>query len=325
MKKLYILLAMVLVTSMTFAQTFSRSGIPTDAHKANGPQILSTKAIGDTLMFFNGNGFFVNSTDNPNFQLLNEDYDGFTTANNMCKNWCYYFSLDLAKHGRPGDVDSAKFIGATSWFNPIGKALNWFAFGPLTIPTTGAVLRWHNRNNPGYTDGYQVSLSKTGKEITHFNDDYIFKKNDNASPPGADTLWTQRSVGIPANLAGQQIYIAFIHNANDMDVLWLDHFLLITANNLGVDENSSKNFEVYQNNPNPSKGTTSIGFQLQTAAKVNIAVHDLAGRLVENIDLGQLSNGIHAHEINTSDFGKGMYFYTVTVNKESVTRKMIVN
>lgn len=83
------------------------------------------------------------------------------------------------------------------------------------------------------------------------------------------------------------------------------------------------NLNVAQNQPNPFTGTTTIEISSSTVANAIIEVSNIMGQTVYSINAGTVS-GSKKVELNASDLQSGVYFYTVTVGNESITKKMIV-
>lgn len=93
---------------------------------------------------------------------------------------------------------------------------------------------------------------------------------------------------------------------------------------IGVEDVASYNgLAVSQNQPNPFTGTTSIEVSSNTVANVMVEVSNIMGQTVYTINAGTIS-GTKRVELNASDLEAGVYFYTVTVGNESVSKKMIV-
>ena len=88
----------------------------------------------------------------------------------------------------------------------------------------------------------------------------------------------------------------------------------------------SNEISLEQNFPNPVQETTQIGFKMRTSGKISITVYDMFGRVVLTPITNQhFSYGRHEFTIHISDeFTSGMYYYQLRSNKESITRKMIV-
>jgi hypothetical protein len=100
----------------------------------------------------------------------------------------------------------------------------------------------------------------------------------------------------------------------------------IDLNNLGIgiDEITSNDVQIGQNFPNPANDATNIAINLKKAADVKVEVADVLGNLVYKESKGKLSTGGHMITLNTSNYAKGVYTYTIYTGDFKTTRKMIV-
>lgn len=87
--------------------------------------------------------------------------------------------------------------------------------------------------------------------------------------------------------------------------------------------NTTSGIEVAQNSPNPFSTFTTVNINSTTVADVVVEVSNLMGQSVYTINAGMI-NGSMKVNIPATDLQTGVYFYTVTVGNESVTKKMIV-
>jgi len=99
--------------------------------------------------------------------------------------------------------------------------------------------------------------------------------------------------------------------------------LNLEAINAGVNENDN-NAVLMQNVPNPATENTAINFMLKKGNSVSLAVYDVTGKLVKNINAGELATGYHTITLETADLGAGVYFYTLTVGNDQMTKKLSV-
>ncbi len=76
--------------------------------------------------------------------------------------------------------------------------------------------------------------------------------------------------------------------------------------------------------PNPFNASTQIVFELPRADNVELAVFDLAGRLVETLYSGRLEAGRHEFSLNARDWPSSIYFYRLQHGMQIETRKMIL-
>ncbi|TXB61802.1 T9SS type A sorting domain-containing protein, partial [Phaeodactylibacter luteus] len=83
-------------------------------------------------------------------------------------------------------------------------------------------------------------------------------------------------------------------------------------------------FEVYQNQPNPFRGETVIGFDLPEAASATVTVSDITGKVLKVYHINGVA-GYNAIAIDAGAFpAKGVLAYTVKTGSFSVARKMMV-
>lgn len=84
-------------------------------------------------------------------------------------------------------------------------------------------------------------------------------------------------------------------------------------------------FELYQNQPNPFKQQTVIGFNLPEPGNTSLVIYDLAGRVVKVID-GQFNQGYQEITIDQAELStSGLLYYQLNSAAGSLTRKMMVH
>ena len=83
-------------------------------------------------------------------------------------------------------------------------------------------------------------------------------------------------------------------------------------------------YDLGQNYPNPFNPTTAIEFSLQKNAKVRLDVFNTLGERVATLVDGYTNAGTHQVTWTASDMSSGVYFYTLTTNEFSTTRKMML-
>jgi len=314
MKKIYLFVVLIACTTFVFAQ--SKTGVSSNyvmsSQKINVHQ-SETKTVGDTLMHFDGSSFFVNPVDEPAFNFLNEDIDGLPSTNPGWTAYMGFYSLN-PQDFLHNDVDSAFMIGATSWFTPPGQADDWFSFGPLTIPAlTGAKIVYAVHWNPAWRDGYEILVSTTGMDnYTSFTDPAIYSLGDlNPNPNDAiDTLWSYRTINIPSSYNGIPVYISFHHNANDMDVLWIDEISVIEEQVLGLLDQNTVNANIFSNDKN-------VYVNLPKTENGIINIYDGIGQLVKSVSINNANTFI-----NMNDVASGIYLVNVKIGDKVVTKKV---
>jgi hypothetical protein len=334
MKKLFTILFFVLCVLFANAQFVNRGGGISNSNSGINPVVKSlndNKAVGDTLLYCPAQYWSINATDAAGFTFQYEDLDGLTTNNAgyFMAFGVFYDTTLRVDWMMPWDTDTAFYFAATSWFTPAGQADNWLEFGPITLPA-GSELSWYQRYNgsngtpPYYFDGYEVLVSEIGmNNYANFLDPAIFTRADYTGTNGTDSSWILQTVTIPVTYANTPCYFAFHHNADDMDVLYLDEIKIIVTVTVGVDEEEG-GISFVQNKPNPAKDQTVISYQLNNSANVSLQVNDITGREVFATNFGVQSAGDNQYTLNTSAFAPGIYVYTLMIDNSKIVKKMTI-
>ena len=98
----------------------------------------------------------------------------------------------------------------------------------------------------------------------------------------------------------------------------MPQFIFINANNINI------NSAVSQNYPNPFNGTSKVAVNLEKRASVSLDVYNMVGQKVYSIPSANYNAGSHELTINSKDLKAGIYTYTVMIDGQKVSRKMVV-
>jgi hypothetical protein len=84
-----------------------------------------------------------------------------------------------------------------------------------------------------------------------------------------------------------------------------------------------------RNYPNPFNPTTSIAFDLKTAAAVTLAIYNTKGQLVRYLHKGDLEAGTNSFVWDGTDLSgrtvaSGIYLYRLDLGAQSYSRKMLL-
>jgi hypothetical protein len=105
------------------------------------------------------------------------------------------------------------------------------------------------------------------------------------------------------------------------DTYYFDNFEIGIASSVN-DLKEVNSFSVF---PNPTQGETTFQYELQTAANVNLSIYDVTGkRITQILNENQLS-GQHQVIWNAAGFSNGIYFYTLSVNGNTASDKIVLN
>ena len=94
---------------------------------------------------------------------------------------------------------------------------------------------------------------------------------------------------------------------------------------VGIKELATYNFSIEQNRPNPFTGSTVIDYNLNNNSEVSFNVMDITGKIVIARNAEQQVAGKHSITVNGENLNNGIYFYTISVDGKSITKKMVVN
>ncbi len=102
------------------------------------------------------------------------------------------------------------------------------------------------------------------------------------------------------------------------------YYKISGTNTTNIDERNN-NFSLDQNTPNPFTDQTKINYQLKSPAKsVSLVIYDITGvKMFEKIQ-ANVNAGAYSVDVNDVKFSSGIYFYSLTVDGNKVTRKMVV-
>ncbi|MHC1776127.1 MAG: T9SS type A sorting domain-containing protein [Lentimicrobium sp.] len=93
---------------------------------------------------------------------------------------------------------------------------------------------------------------------------------------------------------------------------------------VGNGNKPSASFELSQNYPNPFTGESVINLTLAKSSMVGLEVNDLMGRVVYALPAAKLNAGLNMLTISANNLKPGVYVYSVIINGERITRKMMV-
>ena len=137
-------------------------------------------------------------------------------------------------------------------------------------------------------------------------------------PPFIPNITTNRTVG----------YGTPVGSNGWIEVQDWEIWIKVTFNDsvpIGVRENNSNgNLVLHQNTPNPAKNNTVIRYNLTEDLKINFKVSDYTGRIIFETEESNATAGEHKLNLDLTKFASGIYFYTLSTDKGTLTRKMVV-
>ncbi|MBP9151297.1 MAG: T9SS type A sorting domain-containing protein, partial [Flavobacteriales bacterium] len=243
------------------------------------------------------------------------------------------------------DVDSSNTVLASnSWLQGVGDVVeNWLISPRLHIQDNLANLYWKSApyQLPRYLDGYKVLVSTTDNLETSFTDTlavfaefngalttdiedtatYVFTQGIMHTNLEYDSADVTRHGGVlqqwQASLAdyqGQNIFIAFLHQSNDDNLISIDDILVLGTGSVGIEERyDAFSFNMY---PNPVSGNEKIilEYELTERSSVSYSILGIDGKmLLEEKGHTQMA-GSHRSQIDVSSLASGTYLVRLRIN-----------
>ena len=96
------------------------------------------------------------------------------------------------------------------------------------------------------------------------------------------------------------------------------------VNTISEETVNTSGFEMFPSFPNPTNGVTRVQFRLDHASDVNFDVFDITGKVVYTLDMGTQAPGYNSISLDASEFAAGVYTYTLSVDGERSTDRLMV-
>lgn len=91
-----------------------------------------------------------------------------------------------------------------------------------------------------------------------------------------------------------------------------------------ISSNIPSSFKLYQNYPNPFNPSTAIRFSLIVNSFVSLKIYNVLGKEAGELINENLKAGTYETEWNSINNPSGIYFYSLTANNQSETKKMLL-
>lgn len=273
----------------------------------------------------------------PNW--LNFDVDGIADGSGSDRPDEWFLAFGFA------DVDSSNTVLASnSWLQGVGDVVeNWLISPRIYIQDNLANLYWKSApyQLPRYLDGYKVLVSTTDNLETSFTDTlavfaefngaltldiedtatYVFSQGIMHTELEYDSADVTRHGGVlqqwQASLAdyqGQNIFIAFLHQSNDDNLISIDDILVLGTGSVGIEErNDVFSFDMY---PNPVSGADviTLEYELVERASVSYSIMSIDGKVLLTENGHTQMAGSHKSQINVASLSAGTYLVNVRLN-----------
>ncbi|HAD82201.1 MAG: hypothetical protein A2509_00665 [Candidatus Edwardsbacteria bacterium RIFOXYD12_FULL_50_11] len=134
--------------------------------------------------------------------------------------------------------------------------------------------------------------------------------------------WSSYNFGCSANgltLADNKVYVSYYQYG-------LQVFEYTSPSGVTNNKNESRisSFLLKEAYPNPARGKATISYQLPAKSTVSLNVYNVAGRLVQSVNMGTQLPGYYNIPLKTDKLSSGVYFYKLTAGSNSQTKKLVI-
>lgn len=176
-------------------------------------------------------------------------------------------------------------------------------------------------------DVYQVKLTGvTGLDNIPASVGFHFNCNPSTCTFKGDSVGCVRIQGTPTTEGVYPLTInalVYITPALFLPVDFSGYNITI-SNTIGISGLQSNKFDISQNSPNPTHSKTEVFVNLVHAGNIEIKVSNVIGNQVYKNSIAGHS-GVNPVSFDVSKYKAGVYFYTVSDEKNSITKRMIVD
>ncbi len=199
-----------------------------------------------------------------------------------------------------GNESGNKVASCPSWFTEIKPADRWIVSPAIILPTNSKVsLEFFARSHQDspYDDGFKLKISTSNTAKSSFTNVLAVDHAPNSTIVAITSPYT---VNLSA-YAGQTIYLAWVNDYTNGNLLSIDDITVTATSLMAVDDVRKNNMTVY---PNPA----SEYFIINNANDVISAdIYDVSGKVVKSklvavdnrFDISDLANGVYTVAVET--------------------------
>ena len=197
--------------------------------------------------------------------------------------------------------------------------------GDLYTITTSSPYPFHKSTNGGLNWSMQCTLSSAKRGLCmDLSENFyasgnggVFKSTDDGmSFSNFNFTFTSNQIINFQN----KILVAASGTSNGGVYIYTDSLVSIKE----IHNTIPKKYVLYQNYPNPFNPETIISYDIAGKSRVILIIYDIQGRQV-SVLVNQIQNaGNHKAVWNASDFPSGVYYYNLTADSYSETKKMVL-
>jgi hypothetical protein len=322
MKKVYLLIVMLLVTSVTFAQMFQ---VGTQSSKKYTHELVTAKTPTDTAGFsVNFLPQFAVGTQVITYTDLSGGYVYGVNGNAFKAVAQGYTMINPGNMGIEGVI--AWFCGETSVSNDATSKLTFSVFNkPDSLPTTQIG-----------TTSVDLLFSACDTNFLAFNcvsfPSVIGISGDFTIVCSLLNIKTD-TIGFLSDQDGEGAgYTALKYNTT-----WMTYrkayglntnislFAVVDANYIGIDGSAFFQGSKMTINQNPTRNNLSISYAVEKDAKVNFELLSMSGKVVYKQDEGtRIAGNVYSINADISNLATGTYLCSLNTNGQRLIKKVVV-
>jgi hypothetical protein len=215
----------------------------------------------------------------------------------------------------------ARYVRVTCLSNSEGNwAGLWEAriFGPSQIPVEfvsfTAIVNDENKVELDWTTASELNNQRFDVERKSENEEYRIV----GSIPGKGTSLELNEYNFTDNSVEPSLYVYRLKQVDfNGEFSYSDEVEVLV--------NKPLSFKLEQNYPNPFNPTTTINFTLPKKQIFSLKVYNTLGELINNLIEEERDAGHYSVKFDASDLPSGIYFYSISIDQYSETKKMILS
>lgn len=216
--------------------------------------------------------------------------------------------IQLRQEPKSGDMEIDGIRVATTWSQaPLPVELTSFT---AKIIGKNVSLNWQTATE---VDNYGFEIQRASSSITPIRDwtTIGFVKGHGNSNSTKNYSFTDKTV----ISSGKYFY-----RLKQVDTDGKIDFSGVIEADFGIPDD----IELYQNYPNPFNPYTTINYSLPAVGSVTLKVYNILGTEIATLVNEHQTAGMHEIKFDGSKFSSGVYFYTLSSNGFSKTKKFIL-
>jgi hypothetical protein len=207
------------------------------------------------------------------------------------------------------NVHSLAFMGTNLFAGTIG--------GGVFVSTNNGT-NWTAVNN-GLSNLIVYSLAASGTNLFAGTEGGVFLSKNN----GINWVIKNQGFTLIPTINSLSISNGYIFSGTLAHSVWLRSYSEITGIQK-ISELVPSSYFLSQNYPNPFNPITNIRYELLKSGLVNLVVFDVLGREIELLVNEKQNAGTYEITFNASQYSSGIYFYRLTTDNFSDTKKMLM-